>query len=98
MTGKRTENGPFPGHHIWMTLSRTRFSDAIPLRRARSYRLRARQHPSGVDALESEFGMAEIDAGTAVGVDRAVFRLRGSTFAKARLARGPSPSVVLQLA
>ena len=48
-------------------------------------------------AVEMELGMAEIHAGTAAGVDRAVFPL-GSTLAKASLARRRSPSVVVTLA
>ena len=42
--------------------------------------------------------MAEIHAGTAASVDRAVFPLKGNTLATARLNRSPAPSVVVQLA
>ena len=49
-------------------------------------------------AVEMELGMAEIHAGTATGIDRVVFPLCGSTVAKARLARGLAPSVVVTLA
>ena len=42
--------------------------------------------------------MAQIHAGTDAGVNHAVFPLTGSTLAKARLDRSPSPSVVVQLA
>ena len=49
-------------------------------------------------AVEMELGMAEIHAGTAAGVDRAVFPLAGSALATARIHRGPSPSVVVALA
>ena len=43
-------------------------------------------------------GMAEIHAGTAAGVDHAVFPLRGGALARARLDRNPSPSVAVRLA
>ena len=49
-------------------------------------------------AVELELGMAEIHAGTAAGVDRAVFPLAGSTLATARIHRSLSPSVVVKLA
>ena len=49
-------------------------------------------------AVEMEIGMAEIHAGTAAGVDRAVFPLGGDTVATARIDRVPSPSVVVALA
>ena len=49
-------------------------------------------------AVEMEIGMAEIHAGTAAGVDRAVFPLTGGAVAAARLERGSSPSVVITLA
>ena len=49
-------------------------------------------------AVEFELGMAEIHAGTAAGVDRAVFPLRGNTLATARLVPGRTPSVVVRLA
>ena len=49
-------------------------------------------------AVELELGMAEIHAGTASGVDRAVFPLAGRTLATARIRRGRSPSVVVELA
>ena len=49
-------------------------------------------------AVEMELGMAEIHAGTAIGVDRAVFPLAGGAVAAARLQRSPSPSVVVTLA
>ena len=52
---------------------------------------------SAAQAVEMELGMAEIHAGTAAGVDRAVFPL-GSTMAKAVLERSRSPSVVVTLA
>ena len=50
------------------------------------------------EAVEFEVGMAEIHAGTAAGVDRAVFALAGNTRATARLHREPSLSVVVHLA
>ena len=50
------------------------------------------------EAVEFELGMAEIHAGTAAGVDHAVFPLRGGTLARARLERSPSPSVAVRLA
>jgi len=49
-------------------------------------------------AVEMELGMAEIHAGTAAGVDRAVFPLAGGTLATARIRRRPWPSVVVALA
>ena len=52
---------------------------------------------SAAQAVEMELGMAEIHAGTAAGVDRAVFPI-GGTLAKASLERSPSPSVVVTLA
>lgn len=42
--------------------------------------------------------MAEIHAGTAAGVHRAAFPLTRNALARARLDRGPLPSVVVQLA
>ncbi|MYE80274.1 MAG: hypothetical protein F4X36_00190 [Gammaproteobacteria bacterium] len=50
------------------------------------------------EAVEFELGMAEIHAGTAAGVDHAVFPLRGGALARARLDRSPSPSVAVRLA
>ena len=50
------------------------------------------------EAVEFEVGMAEIHAGTAAGVDRAVFALAGDTLATARLHREPSLSVAVHLA
>ena len=50
------------------------------------------------EAVEFELGMAEIHAGTAAGVDHAVFPLRGGALARARLDRNPSPSVAVRLA
>jgi len=50
------------------------------------------------EAVEFEVGMAEIHAGTAAGVDRAVFPLNGSARAAARLRRGPAPRIVVELA
>ena len=50
------------------------------------------------EAVEMAIGMAEIHAGTAAGVDRAVFPLAGGAVAAARLERSPSPSVVVTLA
>lgn len=49
-------------------------------------------------AVELEVGMAEIHAGTAAGVDRAVFPLGGGALATAWLQRSPAPSVVVALA
>ena len=49
-------------------------------------------------AVEFEVGMAEIHAGTAAGVDRAVFPLAGRALAAARLERSPAPRVVVELA
>ena len=49
-------------------------------------------------AVELELGMAEIHAGTAAGVDRAVFPLNGEAVATARIHRSLSPSVVVELA
>ena len=49
-------------------------------------------------AVEFEVGMAEIHAGTAAGIDRAVFPLTGGMVATARLERSPAPSVVVRLA
>ena len=49
-------------------------------------------------AVEMEVGMAEIHAGTAAGVDRAVFPLTRDAVAVARLARSPEPRVVVELA
>ena len=49
-------------------------------------------------AVEFELGMAEIHAGTAAGVDRAVFPLTGNALAKATLERSPTPKVVVRLA
>ena len=49
-------------------------------------------------AVEMELGMAEIHAGTAAGVDRAVFPLGGDAVATARIHRGASPRVVVELA
>ena len=49
-------------------------------------------------AVEFEVGMAEIHAGTAVGVDRAVFPLAGQCLAAARLQRSPVARVVVELA
>ena len=49
-------------------------------------------------AVELEVGMAEIHAGTAAGVDRAVFPLTWSALAAARLDRSPALSVVVELA
>ena len=49
-------------------------------------------------SVEVEVGMAEIHAGTAAGVDRAVFPLTGSARAVARLLPGPAPCVVVELA
>ena len=43
-------------------------------------------------------GMAEIHAGTAAGVDHAVFPLRGGALARVRLDRNPSPRVAVRLA
>ena len=42
--------------------------------------------------------MAEIHAGTAAGVDRAVFPLAGGAVATARIDRSLSPRVVVELA
>ena len=42
--------------------------------------------------------MSEIHAGTAAGVDRAVFPLPGDPIAAARLDWSPAPRVVVQLA
>ncbi len=49
-------------------------------------------------AVEFEVGMAEIHAGTAAGVDRAVFPLTRDAVAAARLHRSPAPCVVVELA
>lgn len=49
-------------------------------------------------AVELEIGMAEIHAGTAAGVDRAVFPLAGNALAAARLDKGPVRRVVVELA
>ena len=49
-------------------------------------------------AVELEVGMAEIHAGTAAGVDRAVFPLAGGALATAWLLLSPAPSVVVALA
>lgn len=49
-------------------------------------------------AVEFEVGMAEIHAGTAAGVDRAVFPLAGDALAAARLERSPALRVVVELA
>ena len=48
-------------------------------------------------AVEMGLGMAEIHAGTAAGVDRAVFPLAGGALAMVRIHRGPSPRVVVEL-
>ena len=50
------------------------------------------------EAVEFELGMAEIHAGTAAGVDRAVFPLAGGAVATARIHRSLSPRVVVELA
>ena len=57
-----------------------------------------RSAPASRRTVEMELGMAEIHAGTATSVDRAVFPLVGSTLAKSRLDRDASPSVVAQAA
>ena len=48
-------------------------------------------------AVEMELGMAEIHAGTAENVDRAVFPLAGGAVATARIHRSLSPRVVVEL-
>ena len=49
-------------------------------------------------AVEFAVGMAEIHAGTAAGVDRAVFPLTRNAAAAARLDPGPAPRVLVELA
>ena len=49
-------------------------------------------------AVEFEVGMAEIHAGTAAGIDRAVFPLARNALAAARLEPGPAPRVLVELA
>ena len=51
---------------------------------------------SAAEAVELALGMAEIHAGTAAGVDHAVFPLRGGTLASARLDRSPVPRVAVR--
>ena len=49
-------------------------------------------------AVEFAVGMAEIHAGTAAGIDRAVFPLARNAVAAARLDSGPAPRVLVELA
>ena len=49
-------------------------------------------------AVEMAIGMAEIHAGTAENVDRAVFPLAGGGVARARIHRNLAPRVVVELA
>ena len=51
----------------------------------------ARQPPSRVGVVEFEFGVAEIYAGAAAGVDRAVFPISGGTVAATRVQPGSAP-------